>query len=427
MTATQQSIIDAHDTLTSHSPWESALRKTAIEHVKSHGLPHRKVEAWKYTSLFQLQTKSFSLATTNTISMSDLEKLNLPDTPRLVCVNGIFQSQLSTVTDTSISIRNIQDVIQTQPELLKPYFDQSQFANDIGFAQTNTALFQGGLFIQLPKNYQANEILLLCLTTEQPELSMYHARNIIVLDTGSQAQIIEYHLGLAGNEQLASTINEIFLAGNATCNWTRLQNLATTHNHISETRVEQQRDSQFKHINIDIGSKLSRHDLHINLNQPGAYCSLHGLYDLNNTQHIDNHTTINHHASDTTSFEHYKGIIDDEAHAVFNGRVIVHRDAVRISTEQHNPNILLSKRAEIDTKPQLEIYNDDVQASHGATVGQLDETAIFYLQSRGIEKNAAIEMLLQGFIQEIVAMVTDKSWQQYIMTCLEDQQHECIR
>ena len=225
---------------------------------------------------------------------------------------------------------------------------------------------------------------------------------------------MEYHRSLATKPQLVSTINEIFVEDNACCQWTRCQATDLQQTHITETRVEQQRDSQFSHINLDRGGRIGRHDLQVNLNQPGAACALYGLYDVAGMQHIDNHTTINHQVSDTTSFEHYKGIIDDAGRAVFNGRVVVHPNAQRVVTEQHNPNILLSKSAEVDTKPQLEISNDNVKASHGATVGQLDENAIFYLQSRGLDREKAITALLQGFNQEIIAKISLCEWQNMI-------------
>jgi len=412
MTLAQQNIIAEFKKINCYSSWESELRQRAIGQVSQHGLPHRKLEAWKYTSLSQLEEKKFHLTTPNHLSNFNLSELNLPDIPKIVYVDGFYSEKLSTHVD--INVINLQQLLQTDATDLERYFNQTESPNEHGIADINSALFQDGIFLNVETN-QKIDIALIFISTNETNHSMHHVRNIIRLGENSQAKLVEYHLSLNSGESYSSYIHEVFLAENSHCDWVQVQNLANEQIMLSETRVEQQKHSQFKHYNVDIGGRLSRHDLQINLNQPGSYCSLDGLYKIAQNQHIDNHTTINHRVSDTTSRQHYKGIIDGHAQAVFNGRVVVHKDAHRVSTKQYNPNILLSNHAEVDTKPQLEIYNDDVQATHGATVGQLDESAIFYLQSRGIDKTAAIELLLQGFVQEIIVQIPLPDWQEYIL------------
>ena len=230
---------------------------------------------------------------------------------------------------------------------------------------------------------------------------------------------MEYHLGLTDVESLTSCVNEVYLNENSQCQVLRIQAAACTASHFTETRVEQARDSQFVHENFDIKGKQIRHDLQANLNEPGATVRLNGLYYAKDKQYVDSHTTINHVAPHTHSQEFYKGVIADQAHAVFNGRVIVHKNASKITTDQKNPNLLLSAKAEINTKPELEIYNDDVKAAHGATVAQLDEKALFYLMSRGIDADTAKSALLTGFVQEMIDTIPSPEWKAYLQSKIE--------
>lgn len=414
MSILQKSILNAHCHMETYSEWEAALRQKAVDHIQTVGLPHRQIEAWKYTPLHTLADQDFRLTKPNTVVASEMAALELPDIPRLVCVDGIIQTQLSTMTNNQIFICSLRHVMCHQPELLERYLNQTSSPNSIGFSETNTALFQDGLFIRIPENYQAEVILFLILTTASNVSSMHHLRNIIVAESGSNLSFLEYHLSFNEAACFTSCINEIFLNKNVRCDWVRHQQLGKQHYHMSETRVEQQQDSTFKHHNIDNGGRLVRHDLQVNLHEPGAKCSLFGLYELQEQQHVDNDTTVFHHASHTASFEHYKGIMHDQSHGVFNGRMVIQQDASRSSIEQKNSNLLLSKQAAIDTKPQLEIYNDDVKAKHGATIGQLDPIALFYLQSRGLDKATAINILLDGFRQEIIDLLPDPTWRTYV-------------
>ena len=424
MTVVQQSIIHAYTELTSHSAWETQWRQHALNQIQSQGLPQRSLEAWKYTHLTKLHSHTFSLAHHPAASPELLQRLSLPQTATLVFVDGRFQPHLSTVSEESFTIHSLGKLLQEDPEQLRPYLNQAISHNDISFAATNTALFQDGLFIQVPKQCTATPLVLLFLTTEQPTSSMHHVRNIIVVQEQAQANFFEYHLSLSSQPSFNTYVNEIFLQPHSHCDWLRLQALNAKQFHISETAVKQLHTSQFHHINIDYGSELSRHDIKIDLEQSGASCKLHGLYDAHDTQQLDNHTLINHLASHTTSYQYYKGVINDHARAVFNGRIIVHPHVQGASTEQRNPNLLLSANAEINTKPQLEIYNDQIKASHSATIGQLDENAIFYLQSRGMERHLAIQAIVQGFCKEIIQQIPHAEWQAYINTWLEARQYD---
>ena len=415
----QQTFVDAYNKIEPSTPWLQDLRREAMAKFCEQGLPNKKVEAWKYTNLLNLNKQNYTLNTDATFTAAQLAELNLPTGDKLICVNGKFDAELSSCSQDKITFSSLSTAIQNQPGLIKPYLERAPSPNVRGFADINTALFQDGVVVHIRANHKAEPILLLCVYTSDVKHHMQHMRNIIICDANSEASLVEYHLGLTEVESLTSCVNEVYLKENSQCQVLRIQAAACTASHFTETRVEQARDSQFVHENFDIKGKQIRHDLQANLNEPGATVRLNGLYYATDKQYVDSHTTINHVAPHTHSQEFYKGVIADQAHAVFNGRVIVHKNASKITTDQKNPNLLLSAKAEINTKPELEIYNDDVKAAHGATVAQLDEKALFYLMSRGIDADTAKSALLTGFVQEMIDTIPSPEWKAYLQSKIE--------
>jgi Fe-S cluster assembly protein SufD len=238
---------------------------------------------------------------------------------------------------------------------------------------------------------------------------MLHPRVEISAGTNSRINLVEHHVSLAQDENLVNSLIDINLAAGARMNHTRIQDASKKSFQICRVNVDQARDSHYTHDHICLGSALARMDIHVSLSEPGAEVELHGLMLGQGRQHMDTHTQVDHIAPLTQSRETYRCVLDGKSRGVFNGKVVVHRDAQKIEAHQASNNLLLSDQAEIDTKPELEIYADDVKCSHGATVGQLDKNALFYLLSRGIERTMARSLLVFAFADEIVAGIGEPS------------------
>jgi Fe-S cluster assembly protein SufD len=274
------------------------------------------------------------------------------------------------------------------------------------FANLNAESFTDGLFLKLPENCVLTAPLHILSLTMGDEAFIAHPRNEIYLEQNSQCMILEEHYSLADAAYMVNILTTIHVGKNAKIEHYKIQREGKKATHLASHFVQQQKDSYYSHVNISGGGKAVRDDVIVNLLESGAECHTSGFYHLrNDNQYIDNHIDINHIAPNSNSDMLYKGIVDNKSRAVFNGRVHVAQDAQKILAYQANHNLLLSKEAEVYSKPELEIYADDVKCKHGATTGQLDQDALFYLRSRGIAHNEAIEILLQGFSEEILERV----------------------
>lgn len=257
--------------------------------------------------------------------------------------------------------------------------------------------------IRIPKNTTLEEpIYIHNLATQLEKSTLLEAKILIILEENSSATIVQVFQSEQASNYWRKQITEINLAANAQLNYYQIQTENETSLHTHEISVEQARDSQFNSFTLDNGGGIVRTDLHTKLQAENARCQLHGIYLVKNKQHVDNHTNIEHLSPHTQSTELYKGIATDQSRAVFNGRVYVAPHAQKVISAQHNKNLLLSKKAEIDTKPELEIYADDVQCAHGATVGQLDHDAIFYMSTRGMSEDVAKQLLIYAFAREML-------------------------
>jgi Fe-S cluster assembly protein SufD len=236
-----------------------------------------------------------------------------------------------------------------------------------------------------------------------------HPHNLFVLEKGSQATLIKRHAGIATGAYFNNAVTEIVVGGGATLRHYTVQTDCLEAIHLSSVNVRVGQDATYEAFNLDIGGRLSRSETRVRLEGRGAHCNLSGTYMMRGRQHCDNTTIIDHLVPDTSAREVFKGVLDDEARGVFQGKLIVHKDAQRTNGHQLSRALLLSDRAEMDAKPELEIYADDVKCSHGATTGQIDETALFYLRSRGIPEALARNLLIQSFIAEALEEVSDES------------------
>ncbi|HET7586687.1 MAG TPA: Fe-S cluster assembly protein SufD [Gammaproteobacteria bacterium] len=422
-----QRYLDAWERLEERDEQLRELRRTALARFAAHGFPGTRVEEWKYTNLRPLERREFALAQELPAALPDAADLPLADAnlPTLAFVNGRFAARLSRLTDLSdgVQVRSIAELLDEQPGVLRPYLETAITADKdaaTSLAELNAAFFIDGAAVDIGAGARLDKPLHLLFISQRAEASVVsHPRVIVNAGRGSEVSVIEHHVGIGDAVNFTNSVGEIILQDNAALRHYRVQQECAQSFHISNTRVRQARDSRYIALNIDLGGALVRHDLRTDLEGANAEAILDGLFVLGGRQHCDNHTYVNHVSPQTRSRERYKGILDGRARGVFNGKVHVAPGAQQIDSSQASHNLLLSDNAEIDTKPELEIYADDVKCSHGATVGQLDEAALFYLQSRGLGADEARRLLTTAFAREMLDSVETAPLRNYLEVALE--------
>lgn len=398
------------------------LRKKAIETLEDMGIPTMKDEEWRFTNLEPLFQKSFQLSTQEQIPQLSRNAVQ-PflyrefNGPQFVFVDGVFSPELSTKIDDDmfgIVMTTFRQFINQDPQLVQELTGDG-FAEKNTFAALNTAFATNGMVIQIPDNIVfKSPINILYLSSDQAGSTAIHARNVIKVGKHSQARIIETYLSLDATDHFTNTMTTITVEDGGHLIHNKIQNESQKAFHIGNLFVSQNENSQFVSNNIALGGYLVRNNLIVALRRKHAETQLNGLYMGNDTQHIDNNTLIDHVASNCSSHELYQGILGEQATAVFSGKILVRPDAQKTDAIQNNRCLLLSDDARINTKPQLEIYADDVKCTHGATVGQLDEEAIFYLQSRGIAKQRAKNLMIYAFAEGIIQQMKVESVREFV-------------
>ena len=386
--------------------WLSNIRENALAEFEEIGLPSVKDEQWRYTNLKALKSRSFSPPVKTKLSLD----IGTSQFPRLVFVDGLLDRDNSTALAEQ-GVYNLAAYVQESPEKLEQHFSKTLPNKRHGFTALNSAYAQDGFVIALDKGQQLSQTLEVVFVSQTPE-SVSHTRNLIIAPANSQCTIIERHIGRSDEVYLSNHITEIIAGDNAHVDHYKLQQGSDQSFHFGGVFIQQGRHSNVKNHNINLGGLLTRNDINTDLLGEGAHMEMNGLVLGKGQQHIDNHTEVNHAVPHCTSDEYYKTILDDRSRSVFRGRIIVAEDAQQTLADQQNNNLLLSKKAEADTKPQLEIYADDVKCSHGATVGQLDETSLFYLKSRGIDDESARGLLTFAFANEVVDRIQVESIKQ---------------
>ena len=387
--------------------WLKALRAQATEQFARQGFPSLREEEWRYTNVSAIEKKLFSPVLSEDIGALDIAGLNqylLDDAWSVVLVDGHFSealSRLEGLPDT-VTVINMATALDQQADVVEAYFSQAVDAKEHGFVAFNTAWFSEGVFIHVPaKEVLAKPVQILHVVTQAG--FMANTRHIIALEESAEAQVVESFVG-CDEAYCSATVMEVFVGQNADLTLYKLQLEGSKAYHFGGTYVKQARDSRFTHHNFAFGGLLARSDIRTDLQQ-AAECDLNGLSLGEKRQHIDNHTRINHLQPHAVSRELYKSVLNQRARSVFQGRVVVAEQAQKTDSDMHNHNLLLSDDAEADTKPQLEIYADDVKCAHGITVGQLDEKSIFYLQSRCVDEETAKNMLTFAFANEMVEKI----------------------
>lgn len=399
--------------------WLRTARETAFAEFAASGFPTVDDEEWKYTNTAAIAKTPFEpVLSANGTSLGEEDGLK-PYTyseasqSRLVFVNGIFRPDLSDITSLSadvIAINLHQAASNHEHEsVLRRAIEREGQRN--GFVSLNTALFSGGLFLQIPRSQVVTAPIHLLFIAEAHHGAAPAAlpRVIIHAEANSQATIIESYAGTGNSAYLTNAVIDFELSDSARINHCRLQREGANGFHISTTRAELGAKASYQTTSINLGAALSRHNVEVRMDHEGAECAVDGLYMVDESQHTDTHSVIDHRQPHCNSRQLYKGILDGKSRAVFNGKVFVRHGAQQTDAQQTNKNLLLSKDAHIDTKPQLEIYADDVKCTHGAAVGQLEEDELFYLESRGINPVLARNMLTYGFAGEVIEKIKIES------------------
>ena len=375
-------------------------------------------EEYKYSPLLRKVSKKFDILRVDSYKEKkkniDKKILNqYKNQYSIITINGLFQKNESKIP-SGISVNTFDKLNNTDKKIFhKSFNNQDDSKNDI-FTSINTINYKESLLIKIDKNYsKKNHINILNFIISNSVESINHIRKLIVSNQNSKSVFIEEFISLDSIENFSTSVTEIFQEENSEIEYLNIQNDKNNF-HFNSINISQKQNSISNCFTFSYSGALVRNNLNIKLKEKNCYSNMYGFYALKEKSHVDNHTTVDHIDENSISNEHYKGIMDNNSNGVFNGKIFVRKKAQKTNAFQSNNNILLSDEAKINTKPQLEIWADDVKCSHGCTVGQLDKEAMFYLQSRGISKGKAISMLLGAFSEEIIEKIENQFVKQKI-------------
>jgi Fe-S cluster assembly protein SufD len=393
-------------------PWLHQIRSEAIDRFAERGFPGPRDEEWRFTPLTPLLHVPFRPArqASRGLTTAELERIgfNTGNATRLVVVNGRFAPELSSVRTLSKSMLagSIATALREHPEWVRPHLARHAKYDEHPFTALNTAFIRDGAFVLIPRNsVLAEPVHLVFVATGQSEPAVAHPRSLIVAGVNSQATIIQTYVSTGAGVHFTNAVTEIVADEGAVLDHYKLQRESRQAFHLEMLRVRQGRSSNFSSHSLTLGGGWVRNEVSAFLDAEGSECTLNGLYFGSGQQLVDNHTVIDHAQPHCASHELYKGILDGKARGVFNGKIIVRQDAQKTDAKQTNKTLLLSDDAVINTKPQLEIYADDVKCTHGATVGQLSAESIFYLRTRGISLEEARGLLTYAFANDIIGRI----------------------
>jgi Fe-S cluster assembly protein SufD len=384
------------------------VRTSALKNFENKGFPTKKDEAWKYTSLNAILKNDFSVFPKNetTIEFRDVKKyfLHEIDTYKVVFIDGVFSSNLSSTTHEAIDVCLMSSALN-KPKykmVIDTYFNKVA-SKDESLTSLNTAFANEGAYINIPKSKVADKpIEIMYFSTGSEAALLVQPRNLVIVGENSHVQIIERHQSLNENPVLTNSVTEIFAQKRAIVDYYKIQNDNKEANLIDNTFVSQQKESHVSVHTFSFGGNLTRNNLNFYHFGERLTSTLNGITIIGEKQHVDHYTLVNHATPNCESFQDYKGIFSDRSTGVFNGKVYVEKEAQKTNAFQKSNNILLGDKSTINAKPQLEIFADDVKCSHGCTVGQLDETAMFYMQARGIPKKEAKALLMYAFSNAVI-------------------------
>jgi len=395
-------------------------RKAALSNFSKLEFPTVKDEEWKYTSIAPLLKHNFTPSIEKKSVSKELIKSNLFDEMEhslIVFINGYFSPEHSDLLNLpkGVVLGSIAAEIKSNNKILQEHFSKyAEHQNNI-FTALSTAYTEDGAFVHVPEGKIVEEpIHIIFVTTAGGNKILIQPRNLFVAEKNSQVTIIEHYVSEEESIYFTNAVTEIVAEENAVVDHIKLQEESKKSFHIARMEVDQERNSNFSSHSISTGGDLTRNEFNARFNDEGGECTLNGLFMIDGSQLFDAHTLMDHAKPNCNSHEHYKGILDDKSRGVFNGKVVVRQDAQKTNAFQENNNILLSDEALMNTKPQLEIFADDVKCSHGATIGQMDDDAKFYLKSRGIGEEASKGILLHAFASDVVTSIKIESIRNYI-------------
>ena len=402
-------------------------RRAAMEVLERTGLPGKRDEEYKYTPITRALEKQFVEAAADPAASGDLADQFAEwrvDEPAnvLVFINGQFSDELSTVLSPpeELIIQPLSEAFQQRPALMNRYFARQTAASPDAFVALNTALAQQGSLLHVPAGQVVTHptyIYYLSDTTSAPAFSQ--TRNLCVLEARSQATFTEMYFHTGVHPAYYNNATELWLHEDAVAYYHKVQGESPLAYHTGHTHVYQLARSLFQAVTVTLDGAIVRNNLDVSLDAEGCETHMYGLYMIKGKTHVDNHTAVDHRQPNSFSNELYKGIMDEASHGVFNGKIYVQQVAQKTNAFQSNRNILLTNDASVDTKPQLEIWADDVKCSHGATTGQMDAEQLFYLRARGLDKVQARALLLQAFAGEVIQNVKSDALKDYLRAVID--------
>ena len=385
--------------------WLRKLREDAFARFCEVGFPTTHDEDWRFTNVSAIAQTEFQLPhAASKLSAQQIEPYRLPGTAcQLVFVNGRFDAKLSSVSSLpqGVSVGSLAEEIRRDPKPLEKHLGQYLNTQRDVFCALNTAFLEDGAYVHIGRGTMLEApVYLLFVTTASDAPLMTHPRNLIIAEEDSQATIVEDYVSLSGGVAFSNAATELVAGEHTVLSHYLIEREHTDAYNVSTLRLQQGRSANVASHSVLLGGGLVRNNVHPVLAGEGADCLINGLFIGNGRQHMDNYMLVEHASPHCGSRQFYNGILDGHSRGVFHGRIIVHKDAQKTDAKQTNRNLLLSDDAQIDTKPQLEIYADDVKCTHGATIGQIEEDELFYLRSRGIDEAAARRLLLYAFASE---------------------------
>ncbi len=392
--------------------WLSQLRRGAMLRFTETGFPTIADEEWRYTNVASLAATSYETAPSPAPDgrcRMDSTTVGGSDGLRCVFLNGRYCAELSHFDEMEDRVRigSLASVLRARPEEVEAHLARYVEAERHPFATLNTAFIEDGAVVRVAAGVRIPDPIHLVFisTGNGGPAFVTHPRNLILVGAGSECSVVEHYVGVGEKSYFSNPVTEVAVGENANLDHYRLQEESRAAHHVSTLEVRQESNSVVRTMSADLGGTLTRNDLNVVLGGEGAYAELDGIFITSGEQLVDNHTRIEHAAPHCGSRELYKGILGGRSRGVFRGRIVVHPGAQKTDSEQTNNNLLLSDRALVNTKPQLEIYADEVKCTHGATIGQLDREAIFYMRSRGIDEDMARSILIYGFAEDLIRRV----------------------
>jgi Fe-S cluster assembly protein SufD len=409
---------------TGQPAWLRRIREDAFARFCQTGFPTTRDEDWRFTNVNAISQASFRLAPDahQPITLADLQQFQIPGSAcRLAFINGRFAPELSSLGSLPATIKagSLAEEIAKNPGALEAHLARYVNTQRDAFCALNSAFLEDGAYIHLPRRAVLDEpIHLLFVSATDAAPAMAHPHTLIVAEDETQASIVEDYVSVGSGAFFSNVVTELVAGENAVISHFLLEREDLQALNVSTLRLQQARSANVSSHSVLLGGALVRNNVHPVLAGEGCECLINGLFMGTGQQHMDNYMLVEHASPHCSSRQFYNGILDGHSHGVFHGRIIVHKDAQKTDAKQTNRNLLLSDDAQIDTKPQLEIYADDVKCTHGATIGQIEENALFYLRSRGINETAARQLLLLAFASESLERVKCSAVRKYLETVI---------